>query len=107
MSIRPVDHNAAIQRTQDFGNIKQNQDNRPVVEQHVLQTGQVKHEQELAQKVIKAEEKKYEQYRYDAKERGNGKYESNQDGKKKKDKKEQMDGKVTVKGQTSGFDIKI
>lgn len=106
MSIRPVDYNATIQRTQDFGNIKQNEDNKPGVEQQVLQAGQAKQEQAQSQKVVKAEEKKYEPYRYDAKERGNGKYENEQD-KKKRNKMEQKDGKIVVKGQTSGFDIKI
>ena len=32
MSIRPVDFNGMIQRTQDVSTLKQNEDNRPVVE---------------------------------------------------------------------------
>ena len=107
MSIRPIDFNGSIQRTQDFGNKKQNEDNRPHVEQQALQAGQVKHEQELSKKVMKAEEKKYESYRYDAKEGGNGKYENNSSQKKKQEKKNSENDKVILKGHVSGFDIKI
>ncbi len=36
MSIRPVDFNGMIQRTQDVSTLKQNEDNRPVVEQQTI-----------------------------------------------------------------------
>lgn len=105
MSIRPVDFNGMMQRTQDVSTIKQNQDNRPVVEQQTIQAEQVKQEQQLSQKVIKAKEKENDAYRYDAKEKGNGSYE--QSGDKKQKKKQKNEDKVMIKGQTHGFDIKI
>ena len=42
MSIRPVDFNGMIQRTQDVSTLKQNEDNRPVVEQQTIFTGNEK-----------------------------------------------------------------
>ena len=44
MSIRPVVLNGMIQRTQDVGNLKQQEDNRPIVEQQNIQIEQQKHE---------------------------------------------------------------
>ena len=91
MSIRPVDFNGMIQRTQDVSTLKQNEDNRPVVEQQTIFS------QEM--------EKENAGYRYDAKEKGNGHYEKEE--RKKKDKKQQKADNVYLKGQTSGFDIKV
>lgn len=47
MSIRPVVLNGMIQRTQDVGNLKQQEDNRPIVEQQNIQIEQQKHEDQL------------------------------------------------------------
>ena len=64
------------------------------------------------EKMVKyTEEKENEGYRYDAKEKGNNQYESD-DAKKRKQKKESekehnKDGRVILKGQGSSFDIKI
>ena len=91
MSIRPVDFNGMIQRTQDVSTLKQNEDNRPVVEQQTIFSQEMK--------------KVNAGYRYDAKEKGNGHYEKEE--RKKKDKKQQKADNVYLKGQTSGFDIKV
>ena len=37
MSIRPVDMNGVIQRTQDVGTLKQQQDMKPMVDQQNIQ----------------------------------------------------------------------
>ena len=42
MSIRPVDFNGMIQRTQDVSTLKQNEDNRPVVEQQTIFSQEMK-----------------------------------------------------------------
>ena len=105
MSIRPVDLNGMIQRTQDVGNMKQAEDNKPVVEQHNIQVHQQKQEEQLAHKVQDTQEKENFAFRYDAKEKGNGHYEKEE--RKKKDKKQQKADNVYLKGQTSGFDIKV
>ncbi len=107
MSITPLGFHAMIQRTNDVSIIKQNEDNRPVMEQQSIQTQQVKQEHALTHKVARPEEKDNENYRYDAKEKGNGSYQG-QEQKKKKGHEEAKDtGKVVLKGQMSRFDIKI
>ena len=40
MSITPLGLNAMIQRTNDIGIIKQNEDNKPIMEQHNIQIQQ-------------------------------------------------------------------
>ena len=80
MSIRPVVLNGMIQRTQDVGNLKQQEDNRPIVDG----------------------------YRYDAKEKGNNEYEGESGRhKKRREEEPENEGKVILKGQGSHFDIKI
>ena len=44
-------------------------------------------------------------FRFDSIEKGNGRYEKEE--RKKKDKKQQKADNVYLKGQTSGFDIKV
>ncbi|MGN0141323.1 MAG: hypothetical protein ACI4AD_03785 [Roseburia sp.] len=108
MSIRPVEFNGMIQRTQDVSNMKQAEDNRPVVEQHNIQVQQQKQEDRLAHQVQDPEEKENTGYRYDAKEKGNNSYQGS-GGKERRKKKEDTvkDGKVIFKGQRGNFDIKI
>ena len=108
MSIRPVDFNGMIQRTQDVSTLKQNEDNRPVVEQQTIFSQEMKKVEQNLHQVVHAREKENAGYRYDAKEKGSNEYEGN-GGKKgqKKKKEDQSEGKVIFKGQKSSFDIKI
>ena len=107
MSIRPVVTNGMIQRTQDVGIIKQQEDDKPVVQQHHLSIRQENQEDQ------QANEKENEGYRYDAKEKGNNKYEPLK--KKKKKKQDAAEAgqepdhadRVLYKGRTRSFDIKI
>ena len=87
MSIRPVVLNGMIQRTQDVGNLKQQEDNRPIVEQQNIQIEQQKHEDQLTHRVQDPEEKENDGYRYDAKEKGNNEYEG-ESGRHKKRREE-------------------
>ncbi len=107
MSIRPVDMNGMIQRTQDVGNMKQQEDSKPVVEQYNIEIKQQRQEEQLAHQVHQSEEKENEGYRYDAKEKGNGAYEGDSRKKKGTKKDQKNDGKVVLKGQGTGFDVKI
>ena len=111
MTIRPVVLNGMIQRTQDIGNMKQQEDTKPAVEQHHISMHQQKQEDELTHQVKHTEKKGNEDYRYDAKEKGNNQYEGDggQNKKKKKEPKKDYnkDGKVILKSQGSSFDIKI
>ena len=105
MSIRPVDFNGMIQRTQDVSTLKQNEDNRPVVEQQMIFSEEMRKTEEKLHQVTHPQEKENAGYRYDAKEKGNGHYEREEQ--KKKDRKKQKADNVFLKGQTSGFDIKV
>ena len=57
------------------GIVKQQEDNRPIVEQQNIQIEQQKHEDQLTHRVQDPEEKENDGYRYDAKEKGNNEYE--------------------------------
>lgn len=106
MSINPVSQSGMIQRTGDVSVIKHNEDARPGMEQHNIQTQQKKQEHALTHKVMQAKQKENERKRYDAKEKGNGSYQPKQQKKKQQDNTPAED-KVTVKGRVGGFDIKI
>ena len=70
MTIRPVDLNGMIQRTQDIGNIKHQEDAKPLVDQQNIQSTVVKEENKLAKQVNHSDNADHEDYRYDAKEKG-------------------------------------
>ncbi len=107
MSITPLGLHAMIQRTNDVGIVKQNEDNKPVVEQQGIQTQQVKQEHELTHKVTGTEKKENANYRYDAKEKGKGSYQRQEQKKKNEQDESKNTGKVRLKGQTNRFDVKI
>ena len=89
MTIRPVVLNGMIQRTQDLGNIKQQEDNKPVVQQQNISIQHEKREDQLAHQVQQTDQKENQGYRYDAKEKPD----------------EKKDGKAAR--QSSHFDMKI
>ena len=105
MSIRPVDFNGMIQRTQDVSTLKQNEDNRPVVEQQTIFSQEMKKAEQDLHQVVHAREKENAGYRYDAKEKGKNEYAGN-GGKHRKKENSEKDGVVVTK-QHQGFDIKI
>lgn len=105
MSIRPVDFNGMIQRTNDVSTLKQNEDNKPMVEQQTLYSQEMKKAEQKLRQVNHTQKKENDGYRYDAKEKGNGHYEGEEQ--KKREKKQQMTDTISIKGQTLGFDIKI
>ncbi len=107
MSIRPVDLSGMIQRTQDVGNIKQTEDNKPLVQQYNIEARQLKQEERLSHKVQESEQKENEGYRYDAREKGNNSYSGNGQGKKRQKKSDPNGGKVIPKRKMAGFDVKI
>lgn len=107
MTIRPVVLNGMIQRTQDLGNIKQQEDNKPVVQQQNISIQHEKREDQLAHQVQQTDQKENQGYRYDAKEKGNNAYEGG--GKKRKNPKKNPDEKKDGRAarQSSHFDMKI
>ena len=107
MSITPLGLHAMIQRTNDVSAMKQNEDNKPMLEQSNIQIKQVKQEHDLTHKVAKPKEKENDGYRYDAKEKSKGSYQGQEQKKRNSQEEAKSDGKVILKGQGSRFDIKI
>lgn len=105
MSIRPIDFNGMVQRTQDVSTLKQNEDNRPVFEQQVMATKMQKDTQQQLKQVTHSEDAENYKKKYDAREKGSNEYQNNY-GKKKK-KEEKKDGRVIPKSTLGGFDIKV
>ncbi len=103
MTIRPVDF-ATIQRTDDVGMMKHQQDAKPAVEQQNIQVEIKKQEFQNAAQVRHADDTENQNDHFDAREEGRNKY-SKSSGKRKKDVK--SDGKVVKKAAPGGFDIKI
>lgn len=104
MTIRPVDLNGMVQRSQDVSTLKQQEDAKPMVDQQNIQVHFGKQEEQKLKQVVHADDSKEPEYRYDAKEKGNSQYEQQKNGKKKKDKK---DSQTKTKGMSGGFDIRI
>lgn len=102
MTIRPVDF-ATIQRTDDVGIMKHQQDNKPVAEQQAIQVEITKQEQTSPSQVREANDANNDGEGFDAREKGKNKYSRPKEKKTKK----QEDGKVIVKSKKGGFDIKI
>ena len=89
MTIRPVDF-ATIQRTDDVGMMKHQQDAKPVVEQQNIQVEIKKQEYHDASQVKHKDNASKEEERFDAREEGKNKYKQSMSKKKKdaaKDKK--------------------
>lgn len=89
-------------RAQDYTTIKQNEDNKGMVEQSNL--GQYAHKQveQNAQSVTDSQNADWHNKRQDAKDKGNNQYEG--DG--GRDRKNPKKDRVVLKGH-QGFDIKI
>lgn len=107
MSVGPVYLNGMIQRTQDVGNLKQQDDNKPVVMQHNIEIHQKKQEEHVLHQVQQSQKKENEEFRYDAREKGSNSYEGSRQKKKEKKKEQESDGKVLLKNKSGSFDVKI
>lgn len=87
--IRPIDMQMSINRTESVSQIQQQQNQRAAQEH--MQFGhqvekQVKKQQEI---VIKKDSASFNEYKYDAKEKGNNEYQKKKDKKSKNEKKEE------------------
>ena len=106
MSIRPIDFNGVIQRSEDVGAVKHQQEYKPVVDQQNIQAQITKNEANASQQVVTANHSEKLQNQTDARKEGKGQYHSS-DRKKKKKLDADTDGKVIKKSGQSVFDIKI
>lgn len=96
---------ASIPRAQDYTAMKQNEDNKGVLQQMTLGEQSQKHSEQRTREVHSSDNADWYTGQYDAKEKGNNEYAGN-GGKHRKNKNPEKDGTVVVK-QHRGFDIKI
>ena len=103
MAVGPVTLNGMIPRTQDVSALKQNEDNKPLVEQQNIQV-QLKHQEDRQLKQVNhADDANQQKKKYDAKEKGSNEYH----GQQKKKKKQDETNKVIYKQESGRFDMKI
>ncbi len=105
MTISRVELQGQLTRAQDFTTIKQNQDNKGLVDQTNFQRQFNQTVENKVHQVHQGDKAENEGKRFDAKEKGNGVYYGD-GGKRRKKEESEKDGKVVVKGYGS-FDMKI
>lgn len=105
MSIRPVEFHGVVQRSQDVSALKQNEDNKPMLQQQNVQTQFAKETMQHLRQVNQANDSDNPEQKFDAREKGSNEYENHRNQKKKK--KEDNSGKVEAKTRKGGFDMKV
>ena len=105
MAISPILMSGVVQRADDIGVIKNQQDHRPVVEQQNLQTQMAKKVDAERRQVVTAEDSNKTDTHADAREKGKNSYFFR---KKEKGKKEEKSPEnYVVKKSMGGFDMKV
>lgn len=102
--IRPVDFSGLVQRSHDVSNTKQNEDNKPALDQQNIHNAVQKDVERASKEVVKKQDASYHQQKFDAKEKGRGQEYTKQNQTRKK--KENTD-RVVKKDDGVHFDIKI
>ena len=104
MAISPILNSGMIQRTDDVGALRLQQEQRPMVEQQSAQTQMNRKADEFSHQVVTPSDSSKTDTHADAREEGKNKYFSQ----KKKDKKETNEGnRVIKKYSSSRFDMKV
>jgi hypothetical protein len=106
MAIGPIELNGALQRVQDIATIKQNQDNKAIVNQSAFQDTFSKEIEAHSTRVTDPDETDKEQRKFDAKDKGDNEY-SGDGGKNQKQNARKKTDRMVIKGQSGSFDIKI
>lgn len=101
--MRPFEVNSYIGRTQDIGLYKQNEDSKPLVQQHHIAHDFEKQVDNRMEQVNHKDNSEFENP-FDENGKGGASYEERE--RKKREKEEDEDGKVTVKSRAN-FDIRI
>lgn len=104
MAISPILMSGVVQRADDVGHIKSQQDSRPIVEQQNVQAQMSKKAEASRQQVQKKDNSDKSDTHADAREKGKNNYFFFG---KKKGKKEEVKEDRVIKKETGGFDIKI
>lgn len=106
MSISRVVLQGQVTRAQDFTTIKQNEDNKGMVDQTNFHRQFDQTVDNRLRQVNQSDHAENQNKRFDAKEKGSQSYEGDGGQRRKKEDKKEEDGKVFLKGRGS-FDIKI
>lgn len=106
MGVGPALLGGIMQRSDDIGMIKQQQDSRPAVEQQNVQTQMVKKADEMRHQVLNPENSNKTDTHADAREKGKNEYFYRKKTGNKKTS-EQLEGKVVKKCAGGGFDVKV
>ena len=105
MAISPIMNNGMIQRTDDIGALKLQENTRPMVEQQNAQSQIAKRADEYSHQVVTPSDSNKADTHADAREEGKNKYFFQK--KKTKNEKEENDGRVIKKYSSSSFDMKV
>lgn len=105
MPIRPIDMISIAPRSQEAANQHLNSQNKAEHAQSNMVQQFGKHVKENSEVVIQTSKGEQKEYRYDAKEKGNGSYSGHQNNKGKKSKDEGKKKPEEIK--QGSFDIKI
>ena len=105
MAISPIMNNGMIQRTDDIGALKLQENTRPMAEQQNAQTQITKRSDEYSHQVVTPSDSNKSDTHADAREEGKNKYFFQK--KKTKNENEDTDGRVIKKYSSSSFDMKV
>ena len=105
MAISPIINSGMIQRTDDIGALKLQQDTRPVVEQQSAQSQMTHKADEYSHHVVTPSNSNKSDTHADAREEGKNAYFFRKKIDKKKD--ETKEDKVVKKYSSGGFDMKV
>ena len=105
MAISPILMSGVVQRADDISTIKNQQDNRPMVEQQNVQTQMAKKVDAQRRQVVTAENSNKTDTHADAREKGKNSYFFRKKG--KGSKQEQEPENHVVKKSGGGFDMKV
>ncbi len=105
MAISPILNSGMIQRTDDVGMLKLQQDNRPLVEQQSAQGQMTKRADEFSHQVVTPADSNKTDTHADAREEGKNKYFSQRKSDKKQVQKQE--DRVVKKYSSGSFDMKV
>ncbi len=108
MAISPILNSGMIQRTDDVGVLKHQQDVKPVVEQQNATVQMAKKTEEMRRQVINPDDTNKTDTHADAREEGKNKYFfRKKDDKKKREQTHATEDRVVKKTMGGSFDIKV
>ena len=107
MAIGPMQLNGILTRTQDFTQIKQNEDMKPMMDQSVFQNTMQKNIEKKLTQVKESDETDTDQRKQDAKEKGKNEYQGDGGRNRRRGMTDiPAEGRVIKKGG-GGFDFSI